>query len=243
MLYFRKAPKKNQQHLPCAKKKNFACLPDRIIFWRIGAIYKWFISGIFPANWGIIWYRSHLLREPGFTPLKNETPFETTKVWTVDKSNRISFYQEVFSYPWRIPMGRLYIYQHVDIVDELLMVNVGKYAIFHGSYAIQPHKPKSLLITSNPQELLFVGPGAMPKMSGWFFWGQNMGLGMGVRDGWFFLKPFCRHLKKNSDRKRQNNMAHWSVVMLWVVKLTVFLGHSRGSVPTCFPPLQKVPRV
>ena len=28
-------------------------------------IYKWYISGIFPANWGIIYHRSHLLREPG----------------------------------------------------------------------------------------------------------------------------------------------------------------------------------
>ena len=32
-------------------------------------IYKWYISGIVPANWGIIWYRTHLLREP-------ETPID-----------------------------------------------------------------------------------------------------------------------------------------------------------------------
>ena len=28
------------------------------------AIYKWYISGIFPANWVIIYHRSHLSREP-----------------------------------------------------------------------------------------------------------------------------------------------------------------------------------
>ena len=28
----------------------------------IGKDYKWYISGIFPANWGIIYHRSHLLK-------------------------------------------------------------------------------------------------------------------------------------------------------------------------------------
>ena len=32
-----------------------------------GKDYKWYISGIFPANWGIICYRSHLLQEPETT--------------------------------------------------------------------------------------------------------------------------------------------------------------------------------
>ena len=31
----------------------------------VGKDYKWYISGIFPANWVIICYQSHLLREPG----------------------------------------------------------------------------------------------------------------------------------------------------------------------------------
>ena len=30
----------------------------------IGKDYKWYISGIFPANWKIICHRSHLLGEP-----------------------------------------------------------------------------------------------------------------------------------------------------------------------------------
>ena len=29
-----------------------------------GKDYKWYISGIFPANWVIIYYRSHPLQEP-----------------------------------------------------------------------------------------------------------------------------------------------------------------------------------
>ncbi len=33
----------------------------------IGKDYKWYISGIFPANWRIICYRSHLLGEPKTT--------------------------------------------------------------------------------------------------------------------------------------------------------------------------------
>ena len=45
---------------------------------RFGKDYKWHISGIFPANWGIICYLSHLLGEPKttidwtmeYTPLK-----------------------------------------------------------------------------------------------------------------------------------------------------------------------------
>ena len=32
-----------------------------------GKDYKWYISGIFPANWGIICHRSHLLGEPETT--------------------------------------------------------------------------------------------------------------------------------------------------------------------------------
>ena len=34
---------------------------------RFGKDYKWYISGIFPANWGIICHRSHLLGEPETT--------------------------------------------------------------------------------------------------------------------------------------------------------------------------------
>ena len=32
-----------------------------------GKDYKWYISGISPANWGITCYRSHLLWEPKTT--------------------------------------------------------------------------------------------------------------------------------------------------------------------------------
>ena len=33
-----------------------------------GKDYKWYISGIFPANWGVeLCHRSHLLREPKTT--------------------------------------------------------------------------------------------------------------------------------------------------------------------------------
>ena len=40
-----------------------------------GKDYKWYISGIFPANWGIICYRSHLLWEPKTTiEQKNRMP-------------------------------------------------------------------------------------------------------------------------------------------------------------------------
>ena len=62
-------------------------------------------------------------------------------------------------------MGRLYIYLHLV---ELCMVNVGKYASPMDPMRYKHMNRKVfeyLLITSNPQELLFVGVGAMKKTS------------------------------------------------------------------------------
>ena len=45
-----------------------------------GKDYKWYISGIFPANWVIIYYRSHPLEEPEKS-IERSPPFFPRNPW------------------------------------------------------------------------------------------------------------------------------------------------------------------
>ena len=67
-----------------------------------GKDYKWYISGIFPANWGIICYGSHLLGEPE-TTIEQASP--NKKKWILMKGTLVNEFLRYVCFFVFLPWG------------------------------------------------------------------------------------------------------------------------------------------